>query len=153
MRLQWAHDPLGKGRPINAGRFNEKNGARVLYLGDTWMTCLAEAQALGMPQRAMGIVPVTVELQAVIDLRDAGTLAQLQTTEAEWGLNFRLRPQPTASQQLGEACARVGCVDGILYPSLEHAGGLCLAVLELALAAGVSSVVVDDPSTGRHVLP
>ncbi|MCU1277086.1 MAG: hypothetical protein JWM53_632 [bacterium] len=146
MKLQWASDPLGKKRPISAGRFNVKNGARVLYLGDTHATCLSEVQALGAPHFAVAIIPVQVQLQAVIDLRDRKTLALLQTTQAEWMLNFRLRPNPTPSQALGEACARSGCVDGILYPSPAQTGGTDLAVLEAALATG--ALLVHDPTTG-----
>jgi hypothetical protein len=62
-------------------------------------------------------------------------------------LNFRLRPNPTPSQALGEACARSGCVDGILYPSLAQTGGLdVVAVFEAALAPGALSV--HDPASG-----
>ena len=152
MKLQWAGDPLGKRRPINAGRFNLKNGARVLYLGDTPATCLGEAQALGAPHFAVAVIPVQVQLQAVVDLGDPATLARLQTSEAEWMLNFRLRPNPTASQAFGEACARSGCVDGILYPSPAQSGGLDLAVLEVALAPG-ALVVCDPASRLRDQLP
>lgn len=146
MKLQCASDPLGKKRPIVAGRFNMRNGARVLYLGDTHATCLGEVQALGVPHFAVAVIPVNVQLQAVIDLRDARTLALLNTTEQEWMLNFRLRPNPTPSQALGEACARSGCVDGILYPSPAQTGGLDVAVLEAALAPGALSV--HDPASG-----
>ena len=148
MKLQWARDPLGRQRPIGAGRFNVRHGARVLYLGDTHATCLREVQALGVPRFAVAIIPVQVQLQAVIDLRDPETLACLETTGAECMLNFRLRPNPTASQPRGEACARAGCVDGILYPSPAWMGGLDLAVLEAALAPG--ALVVEDSASGLY---
>jgi RES domain-containing protein len=132
----------------------QAGGARLLYLGDSHATCLAESQALGLPQWAVTIVPVRVELQAVIDLRDPATLALPGDPQEEWRLNFRLRQQPTASQQLGEACARQRIVDGILYPSLVNTkGGVCLAVLEAALVAGSSRLEVNDPATGVHTLP
>jgi RES domain len=146
MKLRWATDPLGKRRPIFAGRFNVKDSARVLYFGDTHATCLSEVQALGAPHFAVAIIPVQIQLQAVIDLRDRSTLASLCTTRQEWMLNFRLRPNPTPSQALGEACARLGCVDGILYPSPAHAGGLDLAVIEASLLAG--ALTVHDPISG-----
>jgi RES domain-containing protein len=152
MKLRWAHDPLGKKRPIYAGRFNLKDGARVLYFGDTHATCLGEVQALGVPHFAVAVIPVQVQLQAVIDLRDTATLGLLQTAEAEWMLNFRLRPNPTVSQALGEACARSGCIDGILYPSPARTGGLDLAVIEAALLP--NALVVTDLASGlQDALP
>jgi hypothetical protein len=78
----------------------QAGGARMLYLGDSHATCLAESQALGLPQCAVTIVPVRVELKAVIDLRDPATLVLLGDPQEEWRLNFRLRQQPTADTAL-----------------------------------------------------
>jgi RES domain-containing protein len=150
MRLKYASDPLGRRRPIVAGRFNLAGGARVLYLGDSHVTCLHEVQAFGIPFNAVAVVPVTVSLQAVLDLADPAIVDRLHTTRDELALNFRLRPQPTASQHLGDRCVMSGVVDGILYPSLAVSGGASLAVLEASLRRGASSLVVDDPSSGLH---
>ncbi|HZS39999.1 MAG TPA: RES family NAD+ phosphorylase [Polyangia bacterium] len=149
--LAYAADPLGRNRgrssPIAAGRFNLLGGTRVLYLGETHQTCAAESQAVGGASFAIAIIPVQVRLQAVIDLRDAETLDVLELEPRELALNFRLSRQPTPTQLLGEACAECGAIDGIFYASLTPAGGLCLAVLESNLRAGVTSLVVSDLRT------
>ena len=146
--LLYAGDPLGKNRgkasPISAGRFNLVGGARVLYLGDTHQTCAAESQAVGGASFAIAIIRVHVRLQATIDLCDPATLDALELTATELALNFRLHRRPTPTQQLGEACAHSGSVDGIRYASLTPAGGFCLAVLEASLRGG-ASLVVNDP--------
>jgi RES domain-containing protein len=146
--LIYAGDPLGKNRgktsPLAAGRFNLAGGARVLYLGDTHQTCAAESQAVGGASFAIAIIPVHVRLQATIDLCDPATLDALELTATELALNFRLHRGPTSTQQLGEACALSGNVDGIRYASLTPARGHCLAVLEANLRGG-ASLVVNDP--------
>jgi hypothetical protein len=146
--LAYAPDPLGRERgrssPLPAGRFNLRGGTRVLYLGETHQTCAAESQAVGGASFAIAIIPVQVKLAAVIDLRDAATLDALELAPRELALNFRLSRAPTPTQLLGEACAECGAVDGIFYGSLTPAGGLCLAVLEANLRAGVTALVVSD---------
>jgi hypothetical protein len=147
--LLYGNDPLGKNRgrssPLSAGRFNVAGGARVLYLADTHQTCAAELQAVGGASFAIATIPVHVNLQAVLDLQDPATLSALALTTPEIAINFRLNPPPTPAQELGEACAKYGNVDGILYKSLTPAGGICLAVIEPNLRAGASSLVVSDP--------
>ena len=69
----------------------------------------------------------------------------LQLTPREIAINFRLNRQPTPTQELGEACAKYGTVDGILYNSLTPAGEGCLAVIEANLRTGVSGLTVNDP--------
>lgn len=147
--LVYSDDPLGKNRgktpPLSAGRFNLAGGARVLYLADTHQTCAAESQAVGGASFAIATIPVHVRLQAVLDLRDPATLAALALTHEQIAINFRLSRQATPTQQLGEACAKLETIDGILYPSLTPAGGLCLAVIEASLRTGSSGLTVNDP--------
>lgn len=147
--LVHASDPLGRNRgktsPLSAGRFNLAGGARVLYLADAHQTCAAESQAVGGASFAIATIPVHVRLQAVLDLRVAAALAALSLAPQDLAINFRLNKQPTPTQELGEACAKSGKVDGILYPSLTPAGGLCLAVVETNLHAGASGLTVNDP--------
>ena len=147
--LLYANDPLGKNRGrssrLPANRFNLAGGARVLYLADTHQTCAAEAQAVGGASFAIATIPVHVTLQAVLDLQDPATLAALALTPPQIAINFRLNTQPTPTQALGEACAKYGTIDGILYKSLTPTGGICLAVIEKNLRAGASSLIVSDP--------
>lgn len=155
MLLKWSSDPLGKQRPLlSAGRFHLPNSARVLYLADDPQTAEHEVQAFGAPLRAIAIIPVNVNLNAVLDLTDEDIRGQLGLTAAELALNFRISPSATPTQILGECCASMGVVDGLLFPSVARRGGVCLAVLEAALVRLGSSIVVDDRYSGlRDRLP
>lgn len=151
MALVYASDPLGKGRPILAQRFNVDNGARVLYLGDDQITCLQEAQALGFPARAVAIVPVQFDLRSVVDLNDPGVRRMLRTNKGELHFNFRslsAGAPPAATQLFGERCAASGRIDGAIYESPARGGHLDLAVFEHALPVLRSSLVVTDPASG-----
>ena len=153
MVLKHARDPLGKQRPVNANRFNVANGARVLYLAQTIDTALHEVEAFGFPARAVAIVPVQVDLHAVIDLRDANTLATLQLTTHELSVNFRtaqLGGLPALTQRLGECASASGCVDGFLFESLAHPGNVNLAVFEANLARLGSSLTVNDSANNVY---
>jgi len=148
--LLYGTDPLGKRRPVpvSAGRFNVQGGARVLYLADSHQTCAAEVQAVGGASFALAMIPVHVKLQAVLDLRDPATVTALQLTNSDLALNFRLRSEPVPTQELGQACASLGIIDGIAYRSLSAPGGTCLAVIESNLRVGVSGLTVSDPASG-----
>lgn len=154
MPHRYARDPLGRKRPIMPGRFNLAGGARILYLGDDAITCLYEAQLLGLPPQAVTIVPVQLRLAAVVDLRLPKVLRVLRTTAAEIDANFRtVLYGPAPSQSLGEACAATGRIDGLLYGSAARPGHHNLAVLEAALSALGSRLRVSDPSGLRDSLP
>jgi hypothetical protein len=148
MGLRHGGDPLGRRRPIVNQRFNVAGGARVLYLGDDQVTCLHEVQAFGFPPAAVAIVPVQLQLRAVLDLRDTALVEALAITQADIAFNFRgLRAgsPPSDMQRLGEALAASGKVDGLLYESIARPGGsLCLAVFEAGVQALGSAVAVYD---------
>jgi RES domain-containing protein len=151
--LKHANDPLGKQRPIRANRFNVANGARVLYLAETIHTALNEVQAFGFPARAVAIVGVQFDLQAVVDLRDANTLTTLQLTINDLSVNFRTVPPgaaPAPTQELGERAAASGAVDGFIFESVARPGTINLAVLEANLGSLNSSLTVDDPTNNLH---
>jgi len=153
MLLKHAHDPLGKQRPIRANRFNVANGARVLYLAQTIDTALQEVQAFGFPGRSIAIVPVQVDLQAVVDLRDANILGALQITAHDLSVNFRTVPPeatPALTQELGDRAAASGAVDGFIFESLARPGTINLAVFEANLTSLNSSLVVNDPANNLH---
>ncbi len=153
MLLKFARDPLGKQRSIRRNRFNNDNGARVLYLAENVSTALQEIQAFGFPPHAVAIVPVEVDLQAVVDLRDPAIRTALQLTSLNLAMNFRAIPAggPLAEiQELGECAAASGCIDGFLYESLAMPGSVNLAVLENNLAPLQSSLIVNDPANSLH---
>jgi len=153
MLAKHVNDPLGKQRPINANRFNVAGGARVLYFAGQITTALHEVQAFGFPQRSVAIVPVQVDLRAVVDLHDWNTLAILQLTKNELSANFRSSgpgASPTPTQELGECAAASGCVDGFLFESLALPGAINLAVFEANLRGLSASLSVNDPANNLH---
>ena len=152
-------DPFGRARTVAANRFNVAGGARVLYLSEKMTTCLEETQAAGFPASAVVVVPVELDLRAVIDLRDPSTLAALQLSEADVAFNFRSLPigaAPSDTQLVGERFPALGCVDGILFPSFARRPPMetNLAVIEATLPVLGSSIAVNDPSNNlRDRLP
>jgi RES domain-containing protein len=147
-RLIFASDPLGKQRPIVGQRFNLAGGSRVLYLADDQVTALHEAQAFGFPASSIAIIPVQFNLRAVVDLRDTAVHKLLRTDPVELSGNFRSSPTgtPAPTQLLGERVAVTLGIDGLLYESPARPGHVNLAVIEAALNALGSSLVVNDPN-------
>ena len=152
MLLKYGRDPLGKQRPIRRNRFNANKGSRILYLAQTLQTALAEVQAFGFPPHAVAIVPVQVDLQAVIDLHNVNTQATLQLSPVDLAINFRTARigTTTPTQDLGECAAISGIVDGIIYESIAVPGAINLAVIEVNLSRLVSSVSVNDSANNLH---
>jgi RES domain-containing protein len=151
--LAHANDPLGVARPITEGRFNIDKGARILYTSDEQLTCLDEAQLLGVRTRGLAVIPVECRLKAVIDLRDPAVQALLGTTSAELSANFRALARPAPTQLLGEACAATGRIDGLQFESAARPGHHNLAVIEGSLALLNSSVQIADPTLPPAMLP
>lgn len=147
---RYRNDFLGKHKTtVGANRFNEHNGARVLYLAQDYETALREVQALGSAVLSTRIVfPVTVDLKAVIDLCDPDVQNQLGTNTTEIRANFRRITPPVPTQDLGEECNLLGDIDGILYPSAIDQNWVNLAVFEAALGHLGSSVWIEDPANG-----
>jgi hypothetical protein len=152
--LKHVGDPFGRNRPIADQRFNVARGARVLYLGDSQLTCLYEVQAFGFPARTVAILPVRLQLNAVVDLRDPATCRALGLTQTELTFNFRALPPgapPAPTQLLGERCAASGRIDGLAFTSLAYKTGADVAVFEAGLPALGSFLEVDDPATGARL--
>lgn len=146
--LAYAQDPLGRGRPIAQNRFNKAGGARVLYMSEDHVTCLQETQAFGWPYSAVALVPVQLDLMAVVDLRDKAVQQVLLITQAEITFNFRSLPygsSPAATQILGEALAGSGRIDGLIFESIARPPHQNIAVFEGVLGRLGSSVEVNDP--------
>lgn len=149
--LRFAGDPFGRKRPITGQRFNVEQGARVLYIGDSQLTCLYEVQAFGFPAKSVAILPVQVHLNAVVDLREPSICRALGLSLNELTFNFRSLPAgspPAPTQLLGERCAASGRVDGLMFGSLACKTGVNIAVLEAGLASLGSYLEIDDPANG-----
>lgn len=153
MPLRYSSDPLGKGGPITAQRFNVAGGARVFYLAEDHNTCLNEILAFGWPPVSTAIIPIQFDLKSVVDLQDHNVGAILQLTLAELAFNFRSLPGGSAlavTQISGEHGVASRRVEGLLYESQTVAGKKALAVLEAALAALGSALTVNDPVNGLN---
>ena len=146
--FEFQRTPLGRPPVMPSNRFNVGGGAPTLYLGADAHVCVSEVQMSAAPSRATVIFPVVLALQAVVDLQDPEVLAALGLEPDDVTFNFRsLGPHGRhETQVLGECCARLGCVDGLLYPSAAQAGGEALAVFEASLAALGSSITVHRPN-------
>ena len=140
--------PLGHAPLMASNRFNLRGGAGTLYLGADAHVCVAEVQADALPADAVTIFPVEVDLKAVADLNDASVLVALGLTPADVVFNFRSlgRSGQHATQLLGECCAALGCIDGLMFPSAALVGGQALAVFEASLTTLGSSLTVRRPS-------
>ena len=151
MPLRFATDPLGVKRPIFAQRFNVAGGARILYLAEDQLTCLHEAQLFGSPIVPVALVPIALDLHAIVDLRTREVQKILRTTRTELLFDFRslaTKFQPAPTQVLGEAVAASARIDGLLYESPALAGDADLAIIEKTLLSLGYSVVVTDSSSG-----
>jgi len=152
--LRFAADPFGKKQPPYPQRFNLS--ARVLYLAEDQVTCLHETQLLGSPSVPVALIPVQLDLRSVVDLRSFAVQKILRTNDAELMFNFRSLPvkePPAATQVLGDRIAAGGRIDGLIYESAAHLGRKNLAIIESALSALGSSVVVSDPDGTSERLP
>lgn len=150
--LVYASDPLGKNRPISAGRFNLKDSARVLYFGYDHNTCLEEVAAFGFPAITVCIVPVEYSLNSVLNLTDSVVQVGLGITNADLRANFRAMLGSAPTQQLGEACAALTgpLIDGFIYESVMRPRHNAVAVFERPLAALGSTLNVDDRRNNLH---
>jgi len=145
---EFQRTPLGRAPLMPANRFNLPAGAGTLYLGENAHVCIDEVQADAPPARATTIFPIELDLKAVADLRDPAVLALVGLAAADVTFNFRsLGPHGRhATQLLGEHCASLGCIDGLLYPSAAHEGAHAIAVFEASLTTLGSSLTVRRPS-------
>ncbi len=154
MHAMYYTDPLAKKLKkahIAWSRFNVKKGARVLYLGDDYLTCAAETRVSSVPTWIVAFAPVLYDLQAVLDLTDAAVQGALHTFPAEIAANFRSVPlasRPTPTQWLGEELAASAQIDAIYFDSAARPGHHCLAVFVDTLEPLGGKLEVFDPKAG-----
>lgn len=146
--FKYNSDLFGRRRPIIPNRFNVLNGARVFYLAEDYITALYEVQQIdGSELSSYILFPVSVHLEAVIDLTDARVQKTLRTNKNELTANFRRIRSPSPTQELGETCSKLGDIDGLIYPSAvdKKRKWVNLAVLEIALSRLNSWIEINDP--------
>jgi|ERR1041384_3754978 RES domain-containing protein len=127
------------------GRFNLPGRFLTTYLALDAITAQVEAERITAP---FVHVPVAGDLQAVLRLDDPRVTALLHLTPAELHADWRFpnaRGLETTTQKLGHAVYASGRIEGVVYPSNVHPGGVCVAVFPERLLRG-SSLKVDDPS-------
>ena len=153
---QYWRDPLAKKKTSWArARFNDANGAKILYLGDDYLTSADETLVALVPTSIVAFAPVECDLSAVLDLTDGHVQGMLQTSPAELAANFRSVPSggpSTPTQVLGETLAASGQFDGVYYASAARQGHFCLAVFIEALGSDPGKLggklSVFDPKQG-----
>lgn len=80
-------------------------------------------------------VGLQVDVSRLLDLRNAAVLQHLNTNSAELIAGWKNKPNPTATQQLGDAVFQGNWFEGILYRSVQHPGYDCVVLFRLRLLA------------------
>ncbi|KQS95591.1 RES domain-containing protein [Rhizobium sp. Leaf386] len=144
---KWAHLPTsGAGAATDGGRFN-RPGIEALYLSRAPQTALEEYRQAASITPPATLAAYTVRLDPIIDLSEGFDPLVWDLKWAEWDCQWRKiaridRKTPT-SWSLSDNVITAG-YKGILFPSLQHAGGTNLVVFSANLDAG-DSIEVHDP--------
>ena len=144
---KWAFVPLsGAGAAVDGGRFN-RPGAGALYLSRAPQTALEEyRQGASITPPAM-LAAYEITLAQIVDLSAGYDPAIWSPEWAKWNCNWRkiarMEMKTPPSWHLSDAVITAG-YRGLLFPSLQHAGGTNLVIFKANLADG-DSVKVHDP--------
>ena len=144
---KWAFLPSsGAGAAIDGGRFN-RPGVEALYLSRAPQTALEEYRqgASITPPGALAAYAVT--LADVADLSLGFDPDVWEDAWREWDCPWReiarIRKRIPPSWLLADRLVAIG-LNGLLFPSLRHAGGTNLVIFPANLATG-DEVTVQDP--------
>jgi RES domain-containing protein len=144
---KWAFIPLsGAGAAMDGGRFN-RPGVEALYLSRAPQTALDEYRQGASITPPATLAAYLVTLDDVVDLSAGFDPALWPPGWAQWDCNWRkinrIEGKTPPSWLLSDALVTAGH-PGLLFPSLQHAGGTNLVVFKANLpdAKGVS---VHDP--------
>jgi hypothetical protein len=111
-----------------------------------------EVGAFGAPAQSWLLLACEFDLHAVLDLRDPGIRAALQISATDLNQNHRsvnALGRRTPTQELGETCAALRCIDGIVFESLADPPNPNIAIVVVPLSALGSYVKVDQPTADR----
>jgi RES domain-containing protein len=81
------------------------------------------------------VIGVHLDVSRLLDLRLPVVLQLLSTNNAQLLAPWKNVPNPTATQQLGDAVFQGNWFEGILYPSAQHASHHCLVLFRQRLLA------------------
>ena len=144
---KWAFVPLsGAGAAIDGGRFN-RPGVEALYLSGAPQTALEEFRQGASIAPPATLASYKITLDQVADLSAGYDPAGWPNEWAEWDSNWRkiarIEKKIPPSWLLSDGLIEAGC-RGLLFPSLQHAGGVNLVVFTANLTK-VDKVAVYDP--------
>ena len=144
---KWAFVPLsGAGAALDGGRFN-RPGFEALYLSRAPQTALDEYRQGASITPPATLAAYQITLDKVADLSAGYDPAIWSQEWAEWACNWRkiarIDKNIPPSWQLADALVTEG-YSGLLFPSLQHAGGSNLVIFNANLAR-TDSIKVHDP--------
>lgn len=144
---KWAYVPTsGAGAAADGGRFN-RPGIEALYLSRAPQTALEEYRQGASITPPATLAAYRVTLNQVADF-SLGYDPDVWSTEwAEWDCAWRriarIDRKTPPSWNLSDVVITAGC-RGLLFPSLQHAGGTNLIVFNANLTAD-DKIEVHDP--------
>ena len=133
---KWAFIPLsGAGAATDGGRFN-RPGVEALYLSRAPQTALDEYRQGTSITRPATLAAYMVNLNNVVDLSAGFDPALWPPQWAQWDCNWRkinrIEHKTPPSWMLSDALMTAGH-PGLLFPSLQHAGGTNLVIFNANL--------------------
>ena len=137
---KWSHLPLsGAGAAEDGGRFN-RPGVEALYLSSSPDTALAEyKQGARIPPPAT-LAAYQLSVTEIVDFSGGHDPAQWASEWAGWDCNWRkiarLEKKTPPSWRLSDRLVERGA-KGLLFPSLQSAGGLNLVIF-------INNLLPDD---------
>ena len=144
---KWAFVPLsGAGAAVDGGRFN-RPGVEALSLSRAPQTALEEyRQGVSITPPAT-LAAYEITLAQIVDLSAGYDPAIWSPEWAEWKCNWRkiarMELKIPPSWSLSDAVITAG-YRGLLFPSLQHAGGTNLVIFNANLTDG-DAIKVHDP--------
>jgi RES domain-containing protein len=144
---KWAHVPTsGEGAALDGGRFN-RPGVEALYLSRAAQTALDEYRQGASITPPATLAAYKVTLDQVADLSSGYDPEHWDAEWSEWNCAWRkiarIDKQTPPSWRLSDKLISAGR-RGLLFPSLQHAGGTNLVIFIASLAAS-DSVEAHDP--------
>lgn len=130
IRTKYGDEPLSVvGSLRNGGRYNVAGLFAALYLGFDTKTCESEVSqgiAAGVPFKvgAFTAWDYDVALVSVIRLDDPTVQSELQVNNAD----ISIQGNHWTASGIGEHLHKRGDVEGLVAPSAQHKGGLCLDI-------------------------
>lgn len=144
---KWAYVPTsGAGAATDGGRFN-RPGVEALYLSRVPQTALDEYRQGASITPPATLAAYKVTLDQVVDLSLGYDPNDWDVEWAKWDCAWRriarIDKKTPPSWTLSDTIISAGC-GGLLFPSLQHAGGTNLVVFSANLTTG-DKVEVHDP--------